>query len=69
MCQGDISGLTSVFGNNIADKGKTLGPAFSPGTKVTPHTVRVTRKLQQHSCSSLLHDIVSALNMKTSTET
>lgn len=34
---------------NIADKGKTLEPAVSPSTKVTPHTVRVTRKLQQHS--------------------
>lgn len=37
------------FGDNIADKGKTLEPAVSPGTKVTPHTVQVTRKLQQYS--------------------
>lgn len=46
---GGLLKINLVFGNNIADKGKTLEPAVSPGTKVTPHTVRVTRKLQQHS--------------------
>lgn len=35
--------------NYIVDKGKTLEPPVFPGTKVTPHTIQITRKLQQHS--------------------
>lgn len=38
---GRLRGLVKIdlgFRDNIGDIGKTLGPAVSPGTKLTPHS-------------------------------
>lgn len=57
------------FGYNIADRGKTLEPPVSAGTKVTPHTVQVTRKLQQHSYFKPILCYSKCTNTKTNTHT
>lgn len=55
------------FGNNIADKGKTLEPPVSLGTKVTPHSPGHQKAPTTLLFSSLFYVIVSALNTETNT--